>query len=143
MKKKIAWEPGQSILFVCFGNTCRSPMAEGLAKKRLEQKLGIKSSGISPTFEAAQPEAIEVMQELFEVDISDHKPQLVSNIGVEDFDWIIALDAYVYNTLQARYPKLREKIFLWDIDDPFGRSKKFYVKTAKLIDYCFTKFLIH
>lgn len=117
-------------------------MAEGLARKRLGPDVDTKSAGISPTFEGAQPEAIEVMLELFKVDISGHKPQLVSDMAVEHFDWIIALDAYVYNTLLTRYPQQREKLFLWDIDDPFGRSKKFYVKTAKLLDYCFTKFLL-
>lgn len=67
------------LLFVCYGNTCRSPMAEGLAKKILEYKAQVESDGLAPVFDGATPETITVMRELFQVDISTHQTRNVAD----------------------------------------------------------------
>ena len=142
MLHTIEWKPGQSFLFVCYGNTCRSPMAEGLARKLLGEGVRVESAGLAPAFEAAQPEAIEVMEDLYEVDISGHRTRDVSAFSLEETHWIIALDAYVYEALKERFPGLGERLVFWDIDDPFGRPRRAYEQSARLIEYCINKFLL-
>ncbi len=142
MPPTIEWKPGQSFLFVCYGNTCRSPMAEGLARKLLGEEVLVESAGLAPAFEGAQPEAVEVMDDLYGVDISGHGTHDVFALSLEDYQWIIALDAYVHETLKVRFPGLGERLFLWDIDDPYGRPRRAYAQSARLIEYCMNKFLL-
>ncbi len=142
MSPKIPWKPGQRFLFVCYGNTCRSPMAEGLTRKMLGPGVQVESAGLSPAFAGAQPEAVSVMQVSFDVDISQHRTRSVFDLSPEGFDWIIALDAYVHDSLRARYPESYDRLVLWDIDDPFGRPTEAYLQSARLIEYCVQKFLL-
>jgi len=142
MSRSIEWEPGQSFLFICYGNTCRSPMAEGLARKVLGKGVRVVSAGLAPAFEGPQPEAIDVMDDLYDVDISGYGTRDVFALSLEDYDWIIVLDAYVYETLKARFPGASERLVLWDIDDPFGRPRRAYKQSARLIEYCINKFLL-
>ena len=141
MQNKIVWKPGQSYLFVCFGNTCRSPMAEGLAEKLMQGQLQFESAGISAAFEGAQPEAVEVMQDLYGVNISGHVTQEVTDELLRRFDGAIVLDTYVHSVLKTQFPQWADRLYLWDIDDPYGRPKKAYEQTAKLIEYCIDKFM--
>lgn len=142
MQRKIAWESGQNFLFVCYGNTCRSPMAEALGKKYLPTAGQIESAGISLSFEGAQPEAVDVMREKFEMDIEDHRTRSVFDLSLDFYHWIIVLDAYVHETLRLRLSQHSARMLLWDIDDPFGRPPEAYERSARLIDYCIRKFLL-
>ncbi len=117
-------------------------MAEGLTRKLLGPEVMVQSAGVSPAFEGAQPEAVAVMKEFFGVDISQHRTRNIFDLSLEEFDWIIALDAYVYETLKARYPEADDRLVLWDIDDPFGRPLAAYRQSARLIEYCVQKFLL-
>lgn len=141
MQKKVVWKPGQSYLFVCFGNTCRSPMAEGLAKKIFQGRLVIESAGISNLFETAQPEAVDVMQERYGVDISGHITREVNQELLRRFDGIIVLDAYVLKVLKTRYPQCIDRTYLWEIDDPYGRPRRAYEKTARSIAHAIDRFM--
>lgn len=77
--------PTRTVLFVCTGNTCRSPLAEGLAKQLLATRLGcavgelpergwqVVSAGVAATpGEAASAEAVAVAAE-FGFDLSGHR----------------------------------------------------------------------
>ena len=138
---KIAWKPSQNILFVCYGNTVRSPMAEGLARDALADRAHIESAGISPSFAAAQPEAVRVMQDLFGIDISQHRTRDVIDLEMDKFDWVIALDPYVYEALKSKYRWAHDLLHLWDIDDPFGKNTDDYKKCARLIHHYIQKYL--
>jgi protein-tyrosine-phosphatase len=130
MQTNEAGENTPSVLFVCYGNTCRSPMAEGLAKKRMGGRMRIESAGLAPVFEGAAEAAVYVLHEIFGIDISSHRTRGIADVNLGEFSRIIVLDAYVYETLLRRYPKLAEKFILWDIEDPFGKELDAYRKTA-------------
>jgi protein-tyrosine phosphatase len=131
-----------NILFVCYGNTCRSPMAEGLTKQIMGSKDRIESAGLVPVFDGAAPEAIQVLQETYNTDISQHKTRNLADVQINTFDQIIVLDLYVFETLKNRFPFLSNKLILWNIQDPFGKDIDNYRKTAKKIDDMIHKHLV-
>jgi len=141
MNKYIQLKPGQSILFVCYGNTCRSPMAEGLARQIFKQNNQIESAGIAPGFEGAQEDAIIVLREEYGIEISGHKTRNINDLELDRYDWIITLDAYVHEFVKLRFRAARERMVLWEIQDPFGSPVEVYKKTAQSILRHITKFL--
>ena len=76
----------KKILFVCTGNSCRSQMAEGLARN-----LGWEaySAGTKPEIEV-NPNAIIAMAEI-NLDISNHYPKLVEEIELDRMDVIMTV----------------------------------------------------
>ncbi|MCW7074929.1 MAG: low molecular weight phosphatase family protein [Candidatus Methanospirare jalkutatii] len=118
------------ILFVCVGNACRSPMAAGLARKMLNAEA--ESAGIAPFGTCATKEALEVMRK-FGVDISSHKPKHVTEVPLQNFDLIVALDSFVGECLRLYYDVPAEKLVIWDIDDPFMKGLGAYERCAREI----------
>ena len=134
MKREDTKDRTPKVLFVCYGNTCRSPMAEGLAKKMLGDKAEVESAGLMPMFESAAPDAVVIMNELFDVDISQHRPKDVSMLSLGEYDRIIVLDTYVYNTMSKLMKDHSDKLVLWDTEDPFGQDKDVYKRVAKWLN---------
>lgn len=134
MKHEVMKDPVPKILFVCYGNTCRSPMAEGLARKILEDRAAIESAGLMPMFEGAAPDAVAVLKELFDVDISQHRPKDLTGLSLDDYDRIIVLDTYVYNTLDKLRKDVSDKFVLWDTEDPFGQDRETYERVARWLN---------
>ena len=132
-----------SFLFVCYGNACRSPIAEGLAKRLLGENTRIESAGLAPILNGATHEAIEVLHEMYDIDISHHVARGVADIQIDLFERIIVLDAYVFEALKTRYPSLSDRLTLWDIEDPYGQGKRAFGKTAEILKNLIEKHLLH
>lgn len=135
-------EKASSILFVCYGNACRSPMAEGLAKLILGEQIRIESAGLAPILNGATHDAIAVLHQVYETDISHHKARGVANIPIHLFERVIVLDAYVFQVLKNRYPSLSDRLTLWDIEDPYGQGTNAFRKTAEIIKNLIEKLLV-
>jgi len=125
------------ILFVCYGNKCRSPMAEGLAKRMLKGKAYVESAGIAAWGYDASEEAIIVMKNMFGIDISGHKPKDIKNLSINNFDYIVTMDSYVDNYIKKyikQYYQIESnKIISWNIIDPYGGSIDDYKKCANTL----------
>ena len=85
------------ILFVCLGNICRSPLAEGVAQYILEKEgldLVVDSAGTSNWHEGEAPcnHSIKVAIQN-EVDISQQRSRPVTKQDIEHFDYVAAMDA--------------------------------------------------
>ncbi|MEW6041555.1 MAG: low molecular weight protein arginine phosphatase [Elusimicrobiota bacterium] len=135
------------LLFVCTGNTCRSPMSAAILNHILPpEKKGrfkILSAGISATKD--QPVsllAIEVLKEI-NIEMSEHKAIPMDVATVEDADLIIAMTITQKRHLINSFPKARNKIFTLseyasgpgslhkeDIEDPLGGNLEVY-RTAR------------
>jgi protein-tyrosine-phosphatase len=126
-------EKASSILFVCYGNACRSPMAEGLAKFILGDQIRIESAGLAPILDGATDDAIAVLHQEYDIDISHHKARSVTHVPINLFERVIVLDAYVFQALKNRYPSLSDRFTLWDIQDPYGQDMTAYKNTAEII----------
>ena len=109
-------------------------MAEGLARKILGDKAEVESAGLMPMFEGAAPDAIAILNELFDVDISQHRPKDVSALSLGEYDRIIILDTYVYNTMSKLMKDHSDNLVLWDTEDPFGQDRETYERVAKWLN---------
>ena len=91
----------KSILFVCLGNICRSPLAEAIAKK-LDSSLKVESCGTGSWHigESACSNSVKIAA-LNNVDISKHKARQITDDDINEFDYIIALDDSNLNDLKA------------------------------------------
>ncbi len=121
------------ILFVCTGNTCRSPMAETLLRDRLGPDSGwtVASAGIAACEGAtASPESHAVLTE-WELDLAEHCSRPLTAQQADAADLLIALARSHYDAIIARFPSARAKTLLLgsflvpdgvdqDIPDPIG-----------------------
>jgi protein-tyrosine phosphatase len=123
----------ESFLFVCSGNACLSPMAEGLAKMLLGRNTRIESAGLTPIMNGAAHEAIWVLMDMYSIDISHHKARSVADIQIDSFECIIVLEAFVLEALKTRYPLISSWFTLWDIEDPYGKGNQIFRSAAEII----------
>ena len=135
------------ILFVCTGNTCRSPMAEGLFREMLKEENissveEISSAGINAIpHQLASLNSIEAIGEKG-VDLEAHKSQMLTLDLVESFDLILTMTESHKKTILALVPWLDEKVFTLkeyvgqdgDISDPFGGSLSIYKESLDDIE---------
>lgn len=121
------------ILFVCFGNTCRSPMAAALAAKLLPdveaESVGV---GAYPMMPAAK-EAVDVMRE-YGLDITGHRSREVREVRPEEFDLVVTLDAFVARRLRSQVQVPPDRLVEWTVDDPINGPLEAYRGTAKKLE---------
>lgn len=103
----------QKVYFLCTGNSCRGQMAEGFAKKYLEDSYEIYSAGIEPR--GINPLAIKVMQEKG-IDITNQTSDLVSTKLLNQSDFVITLCKDAKERCPVVLP--RSSHYHWPFDDP-------------------------
>lgn len=129
------------ILFVCYGNICRSPMAEGIARLRLGTRGEAASAGIAATGGPASVEAVLVMKLVYQTDISGHVARPVGVYDLKSFDHIVAMDISIHNHLRDIWGVPGTKLYGWDIEDPLGLGYDAYKETARKIERRLDQFL--
>jgi tRNA threonylcarbamoyl adenosine modification protein (Sua5/YciO/YrdC/YwlC family) len=139
------------IVLVCTGNTCRSPMAEALLKKRVAERLGCKgaelddrgvvimSAGLNaPPGGRAAAEAIQTMQER-KLDLSQHESQPLSERIVKFADCIITMTAGHRDAILQAWPEAEPRVHMisqgrGDVADPIGGPLELYRRCAEQLD---------
>ena len=137
-----------NILFVCTGNTCRSPMAEGIARavgREQHVEVVTLSTGLFcvPGAKVSE-ESVVAVQELVGEDISEHSSRPLKIDFVKAADYVLAMTEDHKKILLRQFPFDSNKIMTLaefggedgDVVDPFGQSQEVYNRTAKQIfDY--------
>lgn len=106
------------ILFVCYGNTCRSILAEYQARKRFGNIVEFSSAGINPGIQSDAEDAIYTLSRLG-IDASGHVPRNLHEIDVSEFDFVIAMDKRVAQQI-PRSGLPDSKLIIWKVTDPYG-----------------------
>jgi len=95
----------KSILFVCLGNICRSPIAEGVARKLIEEgahTIAVDSAGTGGSHVGEAPcEHSVTVAHNHGIDISTIRARQVKKADFNDFDLIVALDSSNYRDLKV------------------------------------------
>ncbi|MBI5394057.1 MAG: ribose 5-phosphate isomerase B [Verrucomicrobia bacterium] len=137
----------KTILFVCTGNICRSPMAEGWARRLLGKRADITviSAGLgAPDGQPASAHAVTVMRQVG-VDITGFQSQRVTPSVVAQADFIFGMTRGHVDSIILMYPEAAEKVFLMrefddsvpshekDIPDPIGGPIESYLSARDAI----------
>jgi tRNA threonylcarbamoyl adenosine modification protein (Sua5/YciO/YrdC/YwlC family) len=136
----------KNILFICTGNTCRSPMAEALFNLRIGDDSGWKadSAGIfAGTGTPASKNAVEALLEL-DIDLSGHQSKPITAELLESADMIATMTVGHRFEIIQDFPSVADKVCLiksfgtskvpTDICDPFGGSLDEYKAIRDEID---------
>ncbi|HEY1751809.1 MAG TPA: ArsR family transcriptional regulator [Caulobacteraceae bacterium] len=102
------------VLFLCTGNSARSPMAEALARSRSEGAIEACSAGSDPR--PLHPNAVQVMRREYGLDLSRHRPRRLKEFVDQDFDWVISLCDRVREVCPG-FPGAPETVH-WSIVNP-------------------------
>ena len=119
------------IIFACVGNSCRSQMAEGFAKKTAPKNVEIVSAGTQPSNEV-KPNAITVMKESG-IDISDHYPKALSTKMLKNATHFIGMGCEVIESCPVPIVEGELVIEDWSLEDPAGKDVDFFRKTRDII----------
>ena len=139
----------KKILFVCSGNTCRSPLAEAVARSILPPRTGfevaIASAGTSALDGSpASGFSLEVAQ-AHGLDLSPHRARVVTREMVRDSDLIVTMGVRHRDAIEALDAEAVEYTYLLtnfsdhlhgEIPDPIGSGREVYERTYLAIRDC-------
>lgn len=138
-----------NILFVCTGNTCRSPMAEALLKSKNSNKFAVRSAGVfAENGGEASTYASEVLAE--KGITHDHKSTLLTSELADWATYILTMTNGHKTAVLSQFPHVNEKTFILkefvngsheDITDPFGGTKEMYQMTLQELETLIDKLL--
>ena len=138
----------KTVLFICTGNVCRSPMAEGIFRQAVRRRgdYQVLSAGLGAA--GGQPPSAHAVQGVKElgIDISSLRSRMLTAELVQKADYIFAMTHSHLDTLVMLYPEAAEKTFLLrefdetldsfekDISDPIGGSYAVYLNCRDQIE---------
>lgn len=149
-----------NVLFVCLGNICRSPLAQGIFEDIVEQRgwqdfFQIDSAGTSAFHQNEKPHhgSIAVAQH-HGIDLNHQRSRPVSMGDNSTFDYFIAMDEDNYHSLLYEFGIPKEKTFLvrgfstnqyqsnkpLSVPDPYGKGDKAFEQVFELLQYSLNSF---
>lgn len=138
------------VLFVCLGNICRSPLAEGIFRKKVEDKgvgdrFEIDSCGTSNFHIGELPDPRTRANAIRNGIELNHRGRQFSKMDFEDFDYILAMDeSNLKNINRLAPPSVKSKVMKMrhfddlycnaDVPDPYYGGEKGFQQVFEILD---------
>lgn len=134
------------IVVVCTGNTCRSPIAEGIINAIIEEHkiadTSVTSRGLSASDgDAASENAILALEEIG-IDIKKHRSNPVLTAELLEADCIYVMTEQHKNVIADALPEVLDKVIVMNISDPFSQDIERYRECRDEMLKYFTKELL-
>ena len=117
----------KKVLFLCIGNSCRSPMAEGFGRAYGSDVMEPASAGLSPA-EIIQPLTKKAMAEK-NISIDDQFPKHLASLDFRALDLIVNMSG------TKLPPNLFTEVRDWAVDDPIGCEEEVYLAVRDQIEH--------
>lgn len=156
-------ENKKSIIFVCLGNTCRSPLAEVIFRSVFEStgphfmtedpetEAVVNCSSAGAFARSEQPyssESVRIAKSIYKEDISRGYTHIAIYERLIDHDIVICMTDEIADFLKKRFEELEDRIFSFsglierygiegvdgNVEDPYGHEFSVYMDTAKQIE---------
>ncbi|CAG2141874.1 low molecular weight protein-tyrosine-phosphatase [Cupriavidus numazuensis] len=127
-----------SILVICTGNICRSPMAAGLLQRALPG-YAVSSAGLAPPVGAPADPRAALLLAREGCDLAGHRARAVDNSLVNAADLVLVMDYDQRTEMARQFPHARGKIYRIgefiqvDVPDPYGCSQNMFSIVLELI----------
>ena len=115
------------VLFVCIGNSCRSPMAEAIARYEAPDVLEVTSAGLAPLGSVAALSLQTLKKNGYPAENLSSKP--ISREAFDASDIVINMSGYSGHRAFLDGSKVED----WDIDDPYGADPEVYQRIFESI----------
>ena len=138
------------VLFVCSGNTCRSPMAKVIFEQTLKQRgleneiLADSAAKDYPTDSSASKNARKAIEALYGADLlARHKPKSIGSLDLNDFELILTMNQRLTRDLppEKTYTLKEYAGLKGEIVDPYGESLERYVECRDEIKECLNRII--
>ncbi|WP_433751353.1 low molecular weight protein arginine phosphatase [Falsibacillus pallidus] len=139
----------KNVLFICTGNTCRSPMAEAILKSKNREGVIVRSAGVFAFDGSPASENTSII--LKEKNIKhDHSSKQLTEEDVKSATHIFTMTENHKATIMNLYPFAADKVFTlyefadgnkMDVIDPYGGSVEIYRETFHELDKLIEKLL--
>ena len=129
-----------SVLFVCVANSCRSQMAEAIARSLAGSSWEVWSAGSNPSGRV-HPIAIQMMQEVG-LDVSQHRSKGLDQVPTREWEYVVTMGC------QDNCPTVRARHRIdWAIPDPVGlpveEARKIRDQILKLVHELLGQSIVH
>ena len=134
----------KNVLFVCTGNTCRSPAAAALFCQHLadQGQWWVESAGIRAARGAAASAPLLRLLAERGLDLSRHCAKPLEDLPIGQFDLILVMEAEHMLAVQQRFPTLAGRVFLLAemsggqeaVADPYGEGLEAYEAMLAVLD---------
>ncbi|MEN9990821.1 MAG: hypothetical protein RLZZ224_523 [Verrucomicrobiota bacterium] len=139
-----------SVLFVCTGNTCRSPMAEGLFRKEVSDRghWVVASAGVAASVGSKESRETAKVLQAHGAELTSFRSQQVSAELIEQADAVFAMTLGHLEVLEDEFPEYTDKFYLVgdfldgdqagsDVPDPIGMGARAYEQVAAVLKAAF------
>lgn len=138
-----------SVIFICTANICRSPMAMGLFRKKVDHDLDWRIESAGTWSIEGQPAASNTQEVLAQrnIDISEHRSRSLNRKLLSEFNLILTMEEGHKEAIRVEFPEVANRVFLlsemigesYNIEDPIGGPVEHFELTAQEFERIFNR----